>query len=58
MKNFAEVARAGDPLCRWGFAEAGKAMAKHLTAISPSAHEVTYLTLNLIMMLVAVEVAL
>lgn len=39
VKHFAEVAKAGDPLCCWGFAEAGKAMAKHLTAVAPSAHK-------------------
>ncbi|XP_054258714.1 N-acetyl-D-glucosamine kinase isoform X2 [Macrosteles quadrilineatus] len=36
-KEFADVARQGDPLCQWAFSEAGRALAKHLLAISPDA---------------------
>lgn len=57
-KYLSEEAHTGDLLCRWLFEEAGKQLAKHIIAVSHSAHQVTeifYLGFNLVIFISSIK---
>ncbi|KAL4660951.1 N-acetyl-D-glucosamine kinase isoform X1 [Arapaima gigas] len=41
-KKLAEVAAAGDPLCRYIFSQAGRALAQHVVAVLPKAEQTLF----------------